>query len=332
MSTSITFPLPDGATFIIPQPDDQDWGQNVTNFLLAIPNGVPPRNGTFALTGDLSFGPTFGLKSQYYKSLATNIASTGVVRLAVSDAIKWRNNANSGDLALAVNGTDNLTFNGVQLATSGSGVSSIAGTAHQIIASASTGAVTLSTPQNIDTNSTPTFAALALTSGSVPHLNIIGTGATAAQLLLEANSLSNIFSTDSTGNFSLSDIDNTRTLIAYNRSSNTIKLNNLVPTIGTPAGTGTITPDASSASQFNITVSGTLTVNGPTNGSDGQKITFRILNDASHSVTLATGSGNFSFGTDITSYTNSVSLTDYIGAIWNAPTSRWNVVAVTQGF
>ena len=44
------------------------------------------------------------------------------------------------------------------------GVSSITGTAHQVIASASSGAVTLSTPQNIDTTSSPTFAALTLTN------------------------------------------------------------------------------------------------------------------------------------------------------------------------
>lgn len=41
-------------------------------------------------------------------------------------------------------------------------VTSITGTAHEIIASASTGAITLSTPQGIDTSSTPTFAGLSI--------------------------------------------------------------------------------------------------------------------------------------------------------------------------
>ena len=54
---------------------------------------------------------------------------------------------------------------------------------------------------------------------------------------------------------------------------------------------------------------------------------------ATATVTLATGAGNFAFGTDITSYTNSASgKTDYIGAIWNADANRWHVVAVVQGF
>lgn len=51
----------------------------------------------------------------------------------------------------------------------GGGVSSITGTANQVIASAATGAVTLSLPQSIATTSTPTFGGLTLTglSGAV---------------------------------------------------------------------------------------------------------------------------------------------------------------------
>jgi len=102
--------------------------------------------------------------------------------------------------------------------------------------------------------------------------------------------------------------------------------------VTTITGTGTVTPVATAGGTFSTTVTGALTINGPTSGYDGQKVTFRILNDASHSVTLATGSGNFRFGTDIPSYTNSVSLTDYIGAIYNSAATRWDVVAVIQGF
>lgn len=98
------------------------------------------------------------------------------------------------------------------------------------------------------------------------------------------------------------------------------------------AGTGTVTADARTGPTLYTTVTGAVTLNGPSNGVDGQKLTFRILNDGSHSVTLATGSGNFRFGTDITSYTNSVSLTDYIGAIYSSAASRWDVVSIIQGF
>jgi len=49
---------------------------------------------------------------------------------------------------------------------SGVYVSSITGTANQVIASSATGAVTLSLPQDIATGSTPTFAGLALGTGT----------------------------------------------------------------------------------------------------------------------------------------------------------------------
>jgi hypothetical protein len=113
MSEAVILPLPDGATYTIPDVNDQAWGQNVTNFLVALPAGVPPRSGTFSLTGDLGFGSTYGLKSNYYKSLSSNIASAGVLRLAVGDLIEWRNNANGGNLTLGVNGSDQLVFNGI---------------------------------------------------------------------------------------------------------------------------------------------------------------------------------------------------------------------------
>jgi hypothetical protein len=102
--------------------------------------------------------------------------------------------------------------------------------------------------------------------------------------------------------------------------------------VSTPAGTGTVTPDATVGPTYEITVSGALTLNGPSSPVNGQKATFIIHNDASHSVTLATGAGNFTFGTDITSYANSVSLTDVIGAIYNSGANRWYVVSVIKGF
>jgi hypothetical protein len=85
---------------------------------------------------------------------------------------------------------------------------------------------------------------------------------------------------------------------------------------------------------FYTTVTGALTLGGPTGGYDGQKITFRLLQDSTgHTVTFATGSGNFSFGTTITSFTASgANLTDYVGAIYNSVQGTWNIVSVSQGF
>ena len=105
-----------------------------------------------------------GLPLSYYKSVSANIASAGVVRLANGDLIEWRNAANTGNDTLGVNGSDQLVYNGATIPSGSGFVSSITGTANEIIASSATGAVTLSTPQPIATTSTPTFGSLTLTN------------------------------------------------------------------------------------------------------------------------------------------------------------------------
>jgi hypothetical protein len=129
--------------------------------------------------------------------------------------------------------------------------------------------------------------------------------------------------------------------IRFNTALNALEMNIggedwiLLPTSGGSTSaplSGSVTPSTNASTYF-YAVSGNATLNGPSDPlTDGQKVTFRILNDASHTVALATGAGNFRFSTDIPGYTNSVSLTDYIGAIWNAGASRWDVVAIIQGF
>ncbi len=61
-------------------------------------------------------------------------------------------------------GTTAASWNASYVFDAGAGVISITGTANQVIASASTGNVTLSLPQSIATTSSPTFAALTLTA------------------------------------------------------------------------------------------------------------------------------------------------------------------------
>lgn len=93
---------------------DEDWGQNVTDFLVAIPSGcLQKTGGTFTLTADANFGATYGLLSAYFKSRASNPASTGLIRLANADTVAWRNAANDANLTLGVNASNELTFNGV---------------------------------------------------------------------------------------------------------------------------------------------------------------------------------------------------------------------------
>ena len=94
---------------------------NLSQYLVALSTGsLQQIGGLFQLTADADFGPNFGLVSSYYKSRTANIASAGVLRLANTDAIKWRNSNNSADVTLAMNatGTAARTYTIPDLATS----------------------------------------------------------------------------------------------------------------------------------------------------------------------------------------------------------------------
>lgn len=92
--------------------------------------------------------------------------------------------------------------------------------------------------------------------------------------------------------------------------------------------------DASLGNTFLLTAAGDRTIAVPTNPVSGQKIT--IVHKASggaRTLALNTGAGGFRFGTDITGLTATTSgLTDYIGAIYNAADSKWDVVSYVKGF
>lgn len=102
-----------GQTYDYPTTGDEDWGPEATDWAVAVSSGLLQKTGgLFQLLAEVDFGSAFGIKSLYYKSRTTNVASTGNIRLAVSDGIYWRNNTNSGNLGLTIDASDNLLFNG----------------------------------------------------------------------------------------------------------------------------------------------------------------------------------------------------------------------------
>lgn len=110
MSLLVTF---NGQNYIIPTPGEINWGSNLDDYLVAIAAGsLQKTGGSFTLSSELDFGTPFGIKSFYYKSRSSNVAGTGVLRLANGDEISWRNNTNSSDLPLTVNASDQLIYNG----------------------------------------------------------------------------------------------------------------------------------------------------------------------------------------------------------------------------
>lgn len=119
MSTPVTFV---GNVYNIPAYQDTGYAQgtgNLSSYLISLATGsLTLSGGTFTLTADADFGANFGLKSIYYKSRAANVSATGVIRLGSAEIIGWRDNGNTADLELTTNASDQLTYNGLVIATS----------------------------------------------------------------------------------------------------------------------------------------------------------------------------------------------------------------------
>jgi hypothetical protein len=115
LSTPVVF---NGVTYPVPVQGDLNWGPNLTRYLVALGTySLAPSGGLFTLTSDVNFGTSFGLFAKYFTSITTTPATAGVLRLAKTDAIEWRNNANSGNNILSVDSSDNLLYNGGSIPT-----------------------------------------------------------------------------------------------------------------------------------------------------------------------------------------------------------------------
>jgi hypothetical protein len=107
-----------GVSFAYPIVGDQQWGSAATNWAIAVTSGMLQKaGGAFTLTSEVDFGSTYGVKVAYLKTETTNVADAGWGRLAKTDVINWRNNANGANLSLGINGSDQLTFNGSSFLT-----------------------------------------------------------------------------------------------------------------------------------------------------------------------------------------------------------------------
>lgn len=125
MAVTVTL---NGISYSIPDPGGEDWGQDLTDYFVAQASGLLQKaGGTFTLTAEVDFGATFGLKSAYYKSRATNPSTTGQVRLGNAESVSWRNAGNSADLALKVNASNLLEFNGTAIQPAGSYITALTG-------------------------------------------------------------------------------------------------------------------------------------------------------------------------------------------------------------
>lgn len=174
MATSLTV---NGVSYLYPDTGDQSWGTVASAWATAITTGVLQKaGGTFALTADVKFGSSFGIFSQYFTSNGANPAATGAIRLSNIDSICWRNNANSGDVALEKNSSDQLTWAGVVI-SSAAGVTPVA--------AGGTGLTSGTSGGILGYTATGTLASSALLAA---NQLVIGGGAGATPLTLAAGS------------------------------------------------------------------------------------------------------------------------------------------------
>jgi hypothetical protein len=101
----------------------------------------------------------------------------------------------------------------------------------------------------------------------------------------------------------------------------------------TLADAATIATDASLGNHFRVTLGGNRTLGNPTNPTDGQKIMWEIIQDATGSRTIALGA-KFALGTDISTVTltTTANKRDFLGAVYNASTDKWYIVAFVKGY
>lgn len=108
-----------GVGYTFPNTGDEGWGDAVTNWATAVSNSLLQKTGgSFPLTNEVDFGAAFGIKTLYVKSETALPALAGVIRLANADTINFRDFANSADLALGVNASDQLVFDGTVIQNS----------------------------------------------------------------------------------------------------------------------------------------------------------------------------------------------------------------------
>jgi hypothetical protein len=117
MAQNILF---NGVAYEVPDTGDTDWGEDLTDYFVAIPQGCLQKvGGSFTLTADANFGSNFGPVVIYVKSVGNNISTAGFIRMERTAGIGWRNEANDGNVLLTVNSSNELLWNGVKLTVSG---------------------------------------------------------------------------------------------------------------------------------------------------------------------------------------------------------------------
>ena len=116
----------DGLDYNVPYVGERNYGTSLSNLFISLSNPtkvLQKDTTTFTLEAQLNFGSSFGVKLLNITTQSSNPAVGGVIRLANSDTINFRNFANSADLTLGFNSSNELVINGSTLVGSVTSVS-----------------------------------------------------------------------------------------------------------------------------------------------------------------------------------------------------------------
>jgi hypothetical protein len=122
---------------------------------------------------------------------------------------------------------------------------------------------------------------------------------------------------------------NTSGGLATTNGAATLTNKRIDPRVSSTTSASSITPDIASYDQYCLTAqAATLTINAPTGTPvDGDKLIIRILDNGT-SRTLSWNATYTVIGTTLPTATTVNKMT-YVGCIYNAANTRWDVVAVT---
>lgn len=112
-------------------------------------------------------------------------------------------------------------------------------------------------------------------------------------------------------------------------STSTLTNKRITPRVSSTASASSVTPDISAYDVYAFTaLAANLTINAPTGSpADGEKITLRILDNGT-SRTLTWNATYTAIGVTLPTSTTA-NKTVYIGCVYNAANTRWDVIAVT---
>lgn len=116
---------------------------------------------------------------------------------------------------------------------------------------------------------------------------------------------------------------------ATNVSGGLVSTSRINPRVSSTTTTSSITPDIASFDQYALTAqAAALTINAPTGTPvDGNKLIFRILDNGT-SQTISWNATYTVIGTTLPTATTANKMT-YVGCIYNAANTRWDVIAIT---